>query len=67
MQKLMKVRLVHSTAGRLPKQRETVKGLGLSRLNQERVIEDTPCTRGMVGKVPHLVKIVEEGLKAPQA
>jgi len=63
----MKVKLVHSAAGRLPKHRQTVKGLGLSRLYQERVIEDTPCTRGMVNRVPHLVTIVEEGLSAPQA
>ncbi|HPM40940.1 MAG TPA: 50S ribosomal protein L30 [bacterium] len=67
MQKLMKIKLVHSTAGRLPKQLGTVRGLGLKRLGQERVIEDTPCTRGMVKKVPHLVRIVEEGIAAPKA
>jgi large subunit ribosomal protein L30 len=67
MQKHMKIKLVHSTAGRLPKQRGTVKGLGLSRLSQTRVIEDTPATRGMVKKVSHLVTIVEEGLAAPKA
>lgn len=67
MQTFMKVRLVHSPAGRVPKQRETVKGLGLSRLYGERIIEDTPCTRGMVQRIPHLVKIVAHGLRAPKA
>lgn len=61
MKKLMKVKLVHSPCGRYPKQRETVKGLGLKLLYGERVIEDTAATRGMVGKIPHLVKIVAEG------
>ena len=67
MQKQMKIRLVHSTAGCLPKQHDTVRGLGLRRLNQERIIEDTPATRGMVNAVPHLVKIVEEGLTGQKA
>lgn len=63
MQMFMKVQLVHSPAGRVPKQGATVRGLGLRRLYQERVIEDTPATRGMVKAVPHLVRIVEEGIK----
>ncbi|MFH0800313.1 MAG: 50S ribosomal protein L30 [Pseudomonadota bacterium] len=62
MQKLMRVKLVHSPCGRYPKQRETVRGLGLSRLQGERVLQDTPQTRGMVKSIPHLVQIVEEGI-----
>lgn len=63
MQTYMRIRLVHSPAGRLPRQGATVKGLGLRRLNEERVIADTPAARGMVQSVPHLVRIVEEGMK----
>lgn len=63
MKKTMRVRLIHSPCGRIPKQRGTVIGLGLRRTNQERVIEDTPLTRGMVAAIPHLVRIVED--KAP--
>jgi len=43
-------------------QEKTVRGLGLRKLNQERVLEDTPAVRGMVKKVPHLVQIVEENI-----
>ncbi len=61
-QKKIKVRLVHSAIGRLDVQEKTVRGLGLRKLNQERVLEDTPAVRGMVKKVPHLVQIVEENI-----
>jgi len=61
-QKAMRVKLVRSPHGRLPKQAGTIKGLGLRRTGDTRVIEDTPATRGMVAKIPHLVMIVEEGL-----
>ena len=67
MPNYMKIKLVHSPAGRIPKQGETVKGLGLRRLYQTRVIVDTPETRGMVNAVPHLVQIVEENVAAPSA
>ncbi len=55
----IRIKLVRSLIGRPQKQREIVRGLGLRRLNQvvERV--DTPAVRGMVRKIPHLVKIVE--------
>ena len=41
------------------KHKKVVKGLGFTRLNQIVEREDTPSIRGMVLKVPHLVKIVE--------
>lgn len=61
-QKTIKVRLVHSTIGRDGRQAKIVKGLGLRKLQSERVLEDTPSIRGMVAKVSHLVKIVEENV-----
>lgn len=41
-------------------QRETLKGLGLNKMNRTRELEDTPAIRGMVAKIPHLVTIIEE-------
>ena len=41
------------------KHKLVVKGLGLSRLNQVVIRVDTPAVRGMVAKVPHLVRILE--------
>ncbi len=52
------VKLVKSTIGRPKPQRDCVRGLGLSRLNSERELPDTPAVRGMVFKVKHLVEIV---------
>jgi large subunit ribosomal protein L30 len=41
------------------KHKLVIKGLGFTRLNQIVEREDTPSIRGMVAKVPHLVRIVE--------
>lgn len=41
-------------------QRETLKGLGLNKMNRTRELQDTPAIRGMVAKIPHLVTIIEE-------
>ncbi len=51
----VRVKLVRSVIGSNRRQRETVKGLGLSRMNQERELVDTPAVRGMIFKVNHLV------------
>jgi large subunit ribosomal protein L30 len=56
----LKIRMIGSVIGCRAKQRETVRGLGLRRLNQVVERSDTPQTRGMVKKIPHLVAIVEE-------
>jgi len=41
------------------KHKKVVKGLGFTRLNQIVEREDTPSIRGMVNKIPHLVRIVD--------
>ena len=41
-------------------QTETLKGLGLNKMNRRRTLPDTPEVRGMVHKIRHLVRIVEE-------
>jgi len=41
-------------------QQATLVGLGLNKKNRRRTLEDTPAVRGMIRKVSHLVRIVEE-------
>jgi large subunit ribosomal protein L30 len=41
------------------KHKKVIKGLGFTRLNQVVEREDTPSIRGMVKKVPHLVRVIE--------
>ena len=62
MLKAIRIKLVRSPAGRVPKHRATVKGLGLRHTEHERVLEDTPAVRGMIKAVPYLVEVIEEGL-----
>ncbi len=56
--KTLKVKLVKSPIGTMKSHRETVRGLGLRRLNSERVLEDTPAVRGMINKVSYLVEVI---------
>jgi len=51
---------IGSPIGRKPDQRATLKGLGLNKLHRRRVLEDTRAVRGMIDKVKHLVRIVDE-------
>ncbi len=41
-------------------QRATLIGLGLNKMHRKSTLNDTPAIRGMVAKVAHLVRIVEE-------
>ncbi len=49
-----------SPIGRPERQRQTLLGLGLTRIGRRRSLEDTPAVRGMIAKVAHLVKVVDE-------
>ena len=55
----IKVQYYRSAIGFTVHQKLVVKGLGLGRLNSTREVIDTPAMRGMIAKVPHLVRIVE--------
>ena len=55
----IKVTQVASSIGRPKAQRETLKGLGLNKINRSRNLIDTPATRGMIKKIQHLVKCDE--------
>ena len=57
--KKLKVTLKRSLIGSTDKQRATVTGLGLKKIRQERILENTPAVRGMVKKVLHLVDVAE--------
>jgi len=49
------------SANRKPKvQRETLIGLGLNKMHRRRTLKDTPQVRGMINKIPHLVRVVDE-------
>jgi large subunit ribosomal protein L30 len=52
----LKVKLVRSMSGHTESHRETLRGLGLTRVGRERVLQDTPAIRGMIGKVQYLIE-----------
>lgn len=58
--KSIKIKQVRSPIGCPKKQREILKGLGFKRLGQVIKKVNTPEIMGMINKIPHLVKIVEE-------
>jgi large subunit ribosomal protein L30 len=55
----LKVEYYRSSIGFNGQQKLIVKGLGLFKLNTIRELEDSPSIRGMVAKVPHLVRLVQ--------
>jgi large subunit ribosomal protein L30 len=56
---MLKVTLIRSKIKSTEKQLATVRGLGLRKVNQSRVLQDTAEIRGMIGKVSHLVQVEE--------
>ena len=57
--KKLKVTLVKSPIGAVPKHRATVEALGLHKLNQTVELPDNDAVKGMVWQVKHLVKVEE--------
>ena len=57
--KTLSVTLIKSTIGQKPKNRATVRSLGLRRMHQTVQHDDTPDIRGMLHKVQHLLKVEE--------
>ena len=58
--KTVTVQQIGSPLRRPADQRATLVGLGLNKMNRTRTLEDTPSIRGMIAKVQHLVRVVEE-------
>ena len=54
----IKVQLVRSPIGTKQSHRDTVRGLGLRRLNSVSEPQDTPAVRGMINKISYLVKVL---------
>ena len=55
----LKITLVKSTIGAVPKHKKTVEALGLRKVNKTVELPDNAATRGMINQVQHLVKVEE--------
>ena len=55
----LKITLVKSTIGAIPKHRATVEALGLKKLNKSVELPNNAATKGMIAQVSHLVKVEE--------
>ena len=60
----VKVTLVKSPWGRVPKHRACLIGLGLRRIGSQRELEDTPAVRGMIDKVRYLLDVEASDIDA---
>jgi large subunit ribosomal protein L30 len=56
----IRLKQVKSEIGYNQRQRATLRGLGIRKMHKVVEVEDTPSVRGMIGKVSHLVVVVEE-------
>jgi len=59
MEKKLKITLVKSRFGRIPKHRATIAALGLRKINQSVIKPDNPQIRGMIKQINYLVKVDE--------
>lgn len=59
MSKKLEITLTRSVIGRTERQRKTVQTLGLKKINDSVVREDTPVVRGMINKISHIVTVKE--------
>jgi len=58
--KTITIEQIGSPTRRPERQMQTLIGLGLNKRHRRRTLEDTPAVRGMINKVQHLVRIVDE-------
>ena len=56
---MLKITLVKSTIGAVPKHKKTIEALGLSKMHKNVELPDNAATRGMIKQVQHLVKVEE--------
>ncbi len=57
--KTLRITLVRSPIGYSERQKRTVRALGLHRLNETVEKADSPAVRGMIAKIPHLLRVEE--------
>ncbi len=55
----VKITLVKSTIGAVPKQRETVKAMGLRKLHHSVILPNNQATQGQIQQIRHLIKVEE--------
>ena len=55
----LKVTQIRSSIGSKPKQRGTLRALGLGRIGKSHTLPDKPEIRGMISTVPHLIEVEE--------
>ena len=58
-EKKLKVTLVKSTIGAVPKHKKTVESMGLRKLNKSIILPDNDATRGQIQQIKHFVKVEE--------
>jgi large subunit ribosomal protein L30 len=58
--KVLRITLVRSPIGYAERQKRTVRALGLRRMNQTVELADTAQIRGMIAKIPHLLRVEEQ-------
>lgn len=58
--KTVKITLVRSPIGTLPRHKQCLQGLGLRRMHQSVEVEDTPAVRGMINKVSYMLTVEGE-------
>ena len=58
--RMITIEQIASPIRRPERQTATLVGLGLNKLHRRSTLEDTPAVRGMINKLPHLVRIVDE-------
>ncbi len=59
MAQKLKITLIKSKIGAVPKNRKTVEALGLNKIGKTVIMPDNPAVRGMIQRVNHLVKVEE--------
>lgn len=59
MDKKLKITLVKSVIGSVPKHQKTVKSMGFKKLNSTVIRPDNAATRGQIAQIKHLVKVEE--------
>lgn len=57
--KKLKITLVRSTIGAVPKNRATVESMGLRKIGKSIILPDNDATRGQIRQVSHLIKVEE--------
>lgn len=58
-EKKLKITLVKSLIGSVPKNRATAQSMGLRKIGQSIVLPDNDCTKGQIRKINHLIKVEE--------